>query len=173
MRGALVVQECQRESYNNFRVCIPTTFAFFLRAANRHLYSQAKVAFTLVLRCFESSENTVAICSAKTTSGGPCQATPMENGRCRIHGGPSPGPKTDAGKARLAQCRSEIALRRHAASRASGQPARFGELTPKRLEAQREANRGKAKSAEHRAKIAFGVVKYHAARRYPRRRSLT
>lgn len=31
-------------------------------------------------------------CGAKTRSGKPCQAAAMPNGRCRMHGGPSPGP---------------------------------------------------------------------------------
>lgn len=35
-------------------------------------------------------------------SGNPCQQPAMKNGRCRLHGGKSTGPKTDAGKARAA-----------------------------------------------------------------------
>lgn len=31
-------------------------------------------------------------CGAKTRSGKPCRTPPMPNGRCRMHGGPSPGP---------------------------------------------------------------------------------
>ena len=30
-------------------------------------------------------------CGAKTRAGGSCKAPPMENGRCRVHGGPSTG----------------------------------------------------------------------------------
>ena len=30
-------------------------------------------------------------CGARTRSGKPCQSTAMANGRCRMHGGPSPG----------------------------------------------------------------------------------
>ncbi|WP_276577467.1 HGGxSTG domain-containing protein [Bradyrhizobium sp. 138] len=30
-------------------------------------------------------------CGAKTRSGKPCQSLAMPNGRCRMHGGPSPG----------------------------------------------------------------------------------
>jgi uncharacterized protein YjcR len=30
-------------------------------------------------------------CGAKTRSGKPCQSPAMANGRCRMHGGPSPG----------------------------------------------------------------------------------
>src|SRR3954447_18978582 len=32
-----------------------------------------------------------ARCGAKTRSGKPCQSPGMPNGRCRMHGGPSPG----------------------------------------------------------------------------------
>lgn len=45
-------------------------------------------------------------CGAKTRKGTPCQAPPVwnkdydraRNGRCKLHGGLSTGPKTDAGK---------------------------------------------------------------------------
>ena len=39
-------------------------------------------------------------CGAKTRSGKPCKNLPMKNGRCRMHGGASTGPKTAAGLAR-------------------------------------------------------------------------
>lgn len=66
-------------------------------------------------------------CGAKTRSGTPCQAPAMKNGRCRMHGGKSTGPRTPEGlersrKARwkhglysaelrqeLSRCRMEIA----------------------------------------------------------------
>jgi hypothetical protein len=32
-----------------------------------------------------------AICGARNRSGSPCQARPMPNGRCRMHGGATPG----------------------------------------------------------------------------------
>ncbi|WP_439619372.1 HGGxSTG domain-containing protein [Hyphomonas sp.] len=31
------------------------------------------------------------ICGARTRAGVPCKARPMRNGRCRMHGGTSPG----------------------------------------------------------------------------------
>jgi hypothetical protein len=45
-------------------------------------------------------------CGAKTRKGSPCQAPPVwsksqdksKNGRCKLHGGLSTGPKTDNGK---------------------------------------------------------------------------
>lgn len=33
------------------------------------------------------------ICGAKTRQGTPCKKTPLKNGRCRLHGGKSTGPK--------------------------------------------------------------------------------
>ncbi|WFU44981.1 HGGxSTG domain-containing protein [Bradyrhizobium sp. CB82] len=30
-------------------------------------------------------------CGARTRNGSPCQSPAMPNGRCRMHGGPSPG----------------------------------------------------------------------------------
>ncbi len=41
-------------------------------------------------------------CGAKTRQGTSCQAPAMPNGRCRMHGGKSTGPRTEAG---LARCR--------------------------------------------------------------------
>ena len=40
------------------------------------------------------------MCGAKTRAGAPCRNLPMKNGRCRMHGGPSTGPRTAAGIAR-------------------------------------------------------------------------
>ncbi|NLP50398.1 HGGxSTG domain-containing protein [Bacillus sp. RO1] len=33
------------------------------------------------------------VCGAKTRKGSPCQKAPLKNGRCRLHGGKSTGPK--------------------------------------------------------------------------------
>lgn len=42
-------------------------------------------------------------CGAKTRAGTPCKLTSIyENGRCKLHGGRSTGPTSDAGKARAA-----------------------------------------------------------------------
>ena len=41
-------------------------------------------------------------CGAKTRLGCPCRSPAMANGRCRMHGRASTGPKTAAGKARIA-----------------------------------------------------------------------
>jgi len=44
----------------------------------------------------------VARCGAKTRKGMPCQSPAMPNGRCRMHGGASTGPRTPEG---LERCR--------------------------------------------------------------------
>ena len=40
-------------------------------------------------------------CGAKTRRGSACLAPAMKNGRCRLHGGKSTGPKTEAGIQRI------------------------------------------------------------------------
>jgi hypothetical protein len=42
-----------------------------------------------------------ARCEAKTRRGVPCQCPAMSNGRCRLHGGKSTGPKTAEGIERI------------------------------------------------------------------------
>ena len=43
-------------------------------------------------------------CSAKTRAGTPCKLKSIyANGRCKFHGGLSTGPKTKAGKAKVAK----------------------------------------------------------------------
>jgi hypothetical protein len=44
-----------------------------------------------------------ARCGAKNRRGSPCQCPAMKNGRCRLHGGLSTGPKTAAGIKRIRQ----------------------------------------------------------------------
>ena len=47
--------------------------------------------------------STVARCGAKTRKGTPCLCPAMKNGRCRLHGGKSTGPKTPEGRKRIGQ----------------------------------------------------------------------
>src|SRR5271165_7289445 len=47
-----------------------------------------------------------ARCGAKNRRGTPCQCPAMPNGRCRLHGGLSTGPKTAEGIERI--CRANI-----------------------------------------------------------------
>lgn len=57
-----------------------------------------------------------ATCGAHARSTGkPCQAPPRANGRCKLHGGKSTGPRTPEGKARVA-----AANRRRWAARREG-----------------------------------------------------
>ncbi len=60
-------------------------------------------------------------CGARTRAGCACRAPAMTNGRCRMHGGASTGPRTEAGRASLRAARtthggygaeSQAALRR-------------------------------------------------------------
>jgi hypothetical protein len=46
-------------------------------------------------------------CSAHTRAGGPCRQPAMPNGRCRLHGGHSTGPRTESGRAALAAARTK------------------------------------------------------------------
>ena len=47
--------------------------------------------------------STARRCGAKTRKGTPCKGPAMRNGRCRMHGGASTGPRTREGRARSAQ----------------------------------------------------------------------
>jgi hypothetical protein len=49
-------------------------------------------------------------CRARTRAGGLCRASPMPNGRCRMHGGTSTGPRTPDGLARLKAARKRTGL---------------------------------------------------------------
>ncbi|MGO9444090.1 MAG: HGGxSTG domain-containing protein [Thiobacillaceae bacterium] len=49
--------------------------------------------------------NTAPRCGAKTRRGTPCQSPAMRNGRCRMHGGASTGPRTPEGLARSRRSR--------------------------------------------------------------------
>src|ERR1700730_844079 len=46
-------------------------------------------------------------CGARTRAGPPCKAPAMPNGRCRMHGGPSTGPRTEAGIAAIRASRTK------------------------------------------------------------------
>jgi hypothetical protein len=51
--------------------------------------------------------NSAPRCGAKTRAGTPCRTAAMPNGRCRMHGGPSTGPRTEAGKAAIRASRTK------------------------------------------------------------------
>jgi len=46
-----------------------------------------------------------ARCGARTRAGHPCRQPAMKNGRCRLHGGKSTGPRTAAGRERCRRAR--------------------------------------------------------------------
>ena len=51
-----------------------------------------------------TEDNSKKYCGAKTRAGTPCRRQDLwPNGRCKLHGGPSTGPKTAKGKARSAR----------------------------------------------------------------------
>jgi hypothetical protein len=51
----------------------------------------------------KDTEKNKSLCGARTRSGTPCEKFPVAGKRrCRLHGGASTGPKTAAGKARIA-----------------------------------------------------------------------
>ena len=45
----------------------------------------------------QGNPNNAPRCGAKTRKGTPCKAPAMANGRCRMHGGKSTGPRTPEG----------------------------------------------------------------------------
>lgn len=50
---------------------------------------------------------TVPRCGARTRHGDPCKGPAMRNGRCRMHGGASTGPRTPEGLERLRAARTK------------------------------------------------------------------
>lgn len=46
-------------------------------------------------------------CGARTRSGGACRSPAMRNGRCRLHGGKSTGPKTQEGLERMRRAKTK------------------------------------------------------------------
>ena len=45
-------------------------------------------------------------CGARTRAGTPCRSPAMPNGRCRMHGGASTGPRTPEGLQRIVKART-------------------------------------------------------------------
>ncbi len=79
-------------------------------------------------------------CSARTRAGGCCRQPAMRNGRCRMHGGLSTGPRTAEGRVRCAAARRThgfysaeiVALRRAGAAYCRRIDALFAALTARR-----------------------------------------
>ncbi len=53
----------------------------------------------------QGDPSTAPRCGAKTRKGTPCKAPAMKNGRCRMHGGKSTGPRTQEGLERSRKAR--------------------------------------------------------------------
>ena len=51
--------------------------------------------------------NNAPRCGAKTRKGTPCRSAAMKNGRCRMHGGMSTGPRTPEGIERIRAARTK------------------------------------------------------------------
>jgi len=85
-------------------------------------------------------------CGAKTRAprSGPCRAPAMKNGRCRLHGGKSTGPRTEEGLARMRAAHTT-----------------HGYYTAENKEARRRA---RAVKAEARAVLALQRAAARAAR---------
>jgi len=79
-------------------------------------------------------------CGARTRAGECCRQPAMQNGRCRMHGGLSTGPRTAAGRARCAAARrthgfysaETVALRRAGAAYCRRMDALFAMLRARR-----------------------------------------
>ncbi len=76
--------------------------ALLLRVGRAKNYQQA---VRLVAAANESARNTPRLgerCEAKTRRGTLCQCKALTNGRCKLHGGKSTGPRTAEGKQKAA-----------------------------------------------------------------------
>ena len=69
------------------------------------------------------SPTTPATCGAKTRAGTPCRCLALRNGRCKLHGGMSTGPKTPEGRQRVTDGHARYFARKRAEA-ASGAPER-------------------------------------------------
>lgn len=86
-------------------------------------------------------------CGAKTRKETPCQGIAMKNGRCRMHGGKSTGPKTSAGK---------DAIRR--AHWKHGRYSVFSQEVQKREAARRRIERAEVRRIRRAGKIAMRAL---------------
>jgi len=90
-------------------------------APREELITMSKEALLLRNGNAQGDPNNAPRCGAKTRNGTPCRAPAMANGRCRMHGGRSTGPRTLKGLERSRKANwkhgyysaESIALRRH------------------------------------------------------------
>jgi hypothetical protein len=76
------------------------------------LTRQERKALRAQTRALRKQAMGLRLCGARTRQGRPCVGTALANGRCRMHGGTSTGPKTEAGRRRAIE-----ALKRYRESR--------------------------------------------------------
>ena len=97
---------------------------------------------------FENCANPVSAseltCGAKTRAGAPCRNIPMKNGRCRMHGGGSTGPKTAAG---IARHRAAVTIH-GGKSRSTGVPGPHSRTQSWRASADRAGIEGASMSSD-------------------------
>ena len=79
-----------------------------MRARARHgvkhfLPPWAMLARTKTVPSIVARRKPSSPCGARTRIGAPCRRAGLDNGRCANHGGMSSGPKTSAGRARIAE----------------------------------------------------------------------
>jgi hypothetical protein len=81
-----------------------------------------------VARKSEGRPHAFPICGARTREGHPCKNPPMPNGRCRMHGGKSTGPRTAEGLERIreANLRTGIILLRREGNAVSSESCYAG-----------------------------------------------
>ena len=102
-------------------------------------------------------------CGARTRAGCCCRQPAMANGRCRMHGGLSTGPRTPEGLARC-RTRAHLALRSRAAHAARRLRALTSELSA-RVPAGHGVHRSLSIAARHRAARRATLRRAQAARK--------
>ncbi len=113
-------------------------------------------------------------CGARTRAGGPCLGLAMANGRCRMHGGASTGPRTAAGLARIVAAKTthgryamsgaaERGERRHfrtvnARVGLLGAATEVRAYLPAKLAARLNAGAGALRAPKHPSQVAFEAL---------------
>ncbi len=127
-------------------------------------------------RCDARIKNLFATKDGKTLTRSPrCKNWAMANGRCRVHGGASTGPRTPAGKARVvaamregrrkwierlhAEGKRAPGGRKPASARPSERLQKIAAKRAKRLTASREENRARAEGRTYRRAIREQVMR--------------
>lgn len=100
------------------------------------------------------------ICGAKTKrTGAPCQKSPLKNGRCRLHGGKSTGPKDKEKKS------DQMKGNKNAVKTGEYETISYGTLTEEEKELYEQINTDPAKQVNGRLKI-IDIRSYRLMKRY-------